>query len=549
MSSSLPPSGPSGGPEYLEQGGGAPYQPGAGRSRDLRPLIIGGALVGGLAVAGGAAWAAMSFLSTGAQPAEALPASTLGYASIDLDPAGGQKIEAVRTLNKFPAFKDQLNLDTDDDIRKRIFDEIQGGEGACANLDYEDDVASWLGNRAAAAAVDLGDEAPVFVAVVQVTDADAAEEGLVKIADCAGSGDANRPEEMPGGGFAVAGDWAVLAENDDVAGRVVAATEQGSLADDTDYQTWTERAGDPGIVSMYASPDAAKAIFDGADALLPMAGLDPALESSDADPGQAMQDAFEKFEGMAATIRFDGGAVELETAGGFGLQTTSFYGTDRGDDTMATLPADTVAAFGMGFEDGWLSQVVKQFAGAMGDDMTVEELFDELSTQTGLDVPADVETLTGESAVLAIGAGFDAETFMNSGDGSDIPVGIKVKGDPAAIETVLDKLRPQMGSETSFIDTDAEGDMIAIGPDAEYRAGLLKAGTLGESDTFKDVIREAERAGVVFYLDFDASDDWLVELAGDDPEAAENLAPLSAVGMSAWQEDGIAHGVARVTTD
>ena len=71
----------------------------------------------------------------------------------------------------------------------------------------------------------------------------------------------------------------------------------------------------------------------------------------------------------------------------------------------------------------------------------------------------------------------------------------------------------------------------------------------GDSETFQDVIREAEQAGVVFYLDFDASDDWLVELGGDDAEAKANLAPLSAVGMSAWQEDGIAHAVLRVTTD
>ncbi len=88
-----------------------------------------------------------------------------------------------------------------------------------------------------------------------------------------------------------------------------------------------------------------------------------------------------------------------------------------------------------------------------------------------------------------------------------------------------------------------------ISPNDDYRAALLEDGGLGESETFQDVIREAENAGVVFYLDFDASDEWLLELAGDDAEAKANLAPLAAVGMSAWQEDGIAHGVLRVTTD
>ena len=79
----------------------------------------------GLAAIGVGAWAAYSFLATGPQPAEALPADTLGYVSIDLDPSGGQKIEALRTLNKFPAFEDEVGIDTDDDIRKAIFDKIQ----------------------------------------------------------------------------------------------------------------------------------------------------------------------------------------------------------------------------------------------------------------------------------------------------------------------------------------------------------------------------------------------------------------------------------------
>ena len=70
-------------------------------------------------VAGGA-WAATSFFATGAQPAEALPDSTIAYFSVDLDPSGGQKIEAIKTLRKFPAFTDKIDLETDDDLRERL---------------------------------------------------------------------------------------------------------------------------------------------------------------------------------------------------------------------------------------------------------------------------------------------------------------------------------------------------------------------------------------------------------------------------------------------
>src|SRR5690349_6472483 len=97
-----PPSGPSpsGPPETLDFGGGQRLPRPAGRRRGV--LVVVGA-VAAVGVAG-ASWAALSFFSTGPQPAEALPASTIGYLSVDLDPSGGQKIEALRTLQKFPAF-------------------------------------------------------------------------------------------------------------------------------------------------------------------------------------------------------------------------------------------------------------------------------------------------------------------------------------------------------------------------------------------------------------------------------------------------------------
>ena len=58
-------------------------------------------------------------------------------------------------------------------------------------------------------------------------------------------------------------------------------------------------------------------------------------------------------------------------------------------------------------------------------------------------LPEDIETLFGESAVLALGSDFDPEAVFESSDGSDVPVALKVKGDPEEIEAVLEKLRDQ----------------------------------------------------------------------------------------------------------
>src|SRR4051812_7339360 len=188
-----PPSGPppSGPPESLDSVEGAPIRHGGGR----RGLLV---VVGAVAAVGvaGASWAALSFFGTGPQPAEALPGSTIAYASIDLDPSGGQKIEALRTLKKFPAFEDNVDLGTDDDIREWIFEQLQQDSSDCADLDYGDDVEPWLGDRFAVAAVDDGGDAPAPVFVVQVSDDDAADAGLAKLRAC-------------GGGSADDGAWAI----------------------------------------------------------------------------------------------------------------------------------------------------------------------------------------------------------------------------------------------------------------------------------------------------------------------------------------------------
>ena len=128
-------------PEYLDDA----------NTDNRKRLLAVGAVVAAAGVIGAGAWAATSFFATGAQPAEALPASTVAYASLDLDPSGGQKIEAIQTLRKFPAFNDELDLDTDDDLRETVFNEFFGAD-VCERVDYDDDIEPWLGSRAAVAA-------------------------------------------------------------------------------------------------------------------------------------------------------------------------------------------------------------------------------------------------------------------------------------------------------------------------------------------------------------------------------------------------------------
>ncbi|MGH3335429.1 MAG: hypothetical protein ACRDOZ_06380, partial [Nocardioides sp.] len=167
----------------------------------------------------------------------------------------------------------------------------------------------------------------------------------------------------------------------------------------------------------------------------------------------------------------------------------------------------------------------------------------------GLDLPADVETLFGDSAVLAMGTDFDPEAFFSSEDGSDIPIGVKVKGDPQAIETVLDKVRAKLGPEESlFLGSSSDGDMAAMGPNADYRDRILADGGLGDTDAFQNVVREADKAGAIVFVNFDAGGDWLSNMADSDKDA-ENLKPLEGFGISVWEDGETAHGMFRLTTN
>ena len=206
-------------------------------------------------------------------------------------------------------------------------------------------------------------------------------------------------------------------------------------------------------------------------------------------------------------------------------------------------------AIGVGFADGWFGDLVEKWAHSrFGDGTSAADLMDRLSQQSGLDLPGDAETLAVESAALAVGDDFAPDASLGSPDGSGFPVGVKVQGDPDEIESVLDKLRPRLGPVDSFLDSDRDGDLIAIGPDAGYRSRLLEDGDLGSSEVFENVVREASDAAAVLFVNFNVGNDWLTEVDGDDPELAENVEPLQGLGLSTWRDDA-SHLVLRVTTD
>jgi hypothetical protein len=209
----------------------------------------------------------------------------------------------------------------------------------------------------------------------------------------------------------------------------------------------------------------------------------------------------------------------------------------------------------VGLADGWFGDLLDQLGPAFGTSgMSTEQMLRELAAETGLDLPGDAETLLGDSAALAIGPGFD---WSGVGDPQDLEVALKVRGDAEGVERVLDKVRASAGSDAEALGSDAAGDLVAIGPSADYRAEVLRRGDLGGSVAFRDVVPHAGDAAVVAFVNFDVGDGWLESLVGTDGEGGEggadsvaaNVEPLAALGMSAWADGDAAHGLLRITTD
>jgi hypothetical protein len=530
--------GPNDGPEYLD--GSGPVETAPDNDTKKRLIALGAIVAGGAVVAGGA-WAATSFFATGTQPAEALPDSTVAYVSVDLDPSGGQKIEAVRTLRKFPAFSDNIDLETDDDLRERLFEEVLESS-ACDGIDFADDVEPWLGSRAAMAAVDLGEEEPAPVGVIQVTDVGEAEDGVARLVETCGA-------ETDGdtGGWVVEGDWMVVAETREIAQQVVDAADGSTLAADSSFAQWTGEAGDDGFMSIYVAKGVTKYVEDLAG--MGMMGIpgSPLAPAPDApaeteDVPEELQQMINDFDGAAATVRFDDGAVEVEYAmSDYNPDLTRFVGSEEGVEMVSALPEDTVAAFGFALEEGWaegLLDYVKTLAPE--ETASIDEQLAQLEAETGLAFPEDVETLLGDGVTVSLGSGLDPDAVANGGPG-EVPAGVRIKGDVDEIQAVLDKISAQAGPEAAELLQVTEGDGYAVlALQDDYRRVLEGAGGLGDSATYSEVV-DADEAQSVVFVNFNADDDWLVRLTEDMPEASENLDPLAAFGFSTWVDDEVIH--------
>lgn len=552
-------------PEYLEPAAGSPL-PGEGRSRK-RPLLLGGAAVAGVALVGAAAWGAWWWLADGGQAAEALPASAVGYVGLTLDPSGSQKVEALSTLRSLPAIAEELDLDgplEDIDLKQTLGTAFLG-TAPCDDLTYEEHLEPWLGDRLGVAAVPVDDQ-PKVVLAVETTDEDAAVEGMDALLAC-DDGDLG-DDDVEGAAYEVRDGWVVLAPDETALDAVLADLDEGTLADDEDFQRWTGEAGEPGVLTMYAAPAAADYLQDALDGFFGDLG-EPVLEGSISDPvaltatttttastvaatseepspEEQLEEAIEAFEGAAATVRFVDGSMELEMAGGLGdselLAAADAEDTGDASSLVTELPAGTVLAGATGLSPEGLEQL-ESGLGADADDM-VEGLLGPLEL--------DPVALLGDAVGLAVGPGLDVEGLV-AGTTTELPVALLTTGELAAAQDVAEGLGFGLAAFLGVEPVVAgEDGRVVLGLDEAWAEEVAAAdGSLGEDERFQRAVPDADDVDGLLFLDADA----LVDLVrgsmpeGEDDEVLDNLEPLQALGLSASTEDGTSRLVLRVTTD
>ncbi len=461
-----------------------------------RALVVAGS-VAALGVIGGLAWAGSNWLSGGGgpKPSEALPANTIAYAAVDLDPSGSQKIDAIRFVMKLPRGSSPApDVTESSDVRRMLFEEIQS-EGGLSGLDYATDVEPWLGTRFGVALLPgEGGKEPTQLFVLPVKDGAAARAGLAKL-------------DKSTGACEVGTDFALCSSTSAAAAAAASAAKTSTLESQATFSGMLDRVGRNGVAEFWA------------DAAAFSTALPSALGATTAELTTSGLASSGQFAGV---LRFNGPRLEL--VGRAENSDTPFVGA--GATSITTLPADTVAALAVAngaeqFKTQW-AEVEKQLAAL--DDTATSSAEEAL----GMSISDAVAAVLGTDFVLAYGG---------SGSEGGLPlVAVRTDGSKDQISSLLAKF-----GDTSPMTQQTVGDREVVATDAGYAEKIGTGSGLGSQSAFTDAVVDADKARVAAFIRFD-------KIAADLPAAdREELAGLGVLGLSITGEGSTAEFTLRLT--
>ena len=494
--------GPEETPSPLEPGSAGENSAPEPRTRRTRNVVIGGAVVGVLALGGAGAYAYTALSGGGAQPHDVLPGNALAYARVDLDPSAGQKVEILRLLQKFPDLKDSIG-DENADLRELF---IKNTFGEDCDVDFAADVEPWLGQRVGMA---LLSEPLEPVIAVQVDDETKARAGVAQLTECS---------DDETSAIAFLDGYAIVGPEQATVDAAVAGAKRAPLGEKAEFAQALDSIGDQGIASgwmdygaIMSHPDFEGLLAEGAQA--------------SGQPPVEIPEMMSELGAVTLVVRAESSAIELRgTAEGSG----NIYGDSTLD--VADVPDSTVFAAGSAASeefDGWYESMMTESLATAGID---EQTAAEFETTMGVSLE-EIFSLFASGPLLTVGERglADMGGFTGPESVGSLDVALRTHGDQAELRDIHERLAEaaaMLGVE--LVVEDIEGGVaLATAPSAlEAGAGLTS------TEAFRSVV-PFDTVTSVSYVDFDKLQPVIEVFAEGDEAVVKNLEPLRALGASA----------------
>jgi hypothetical protein len=324
----------------------------------------------------------------GPDPASLTPPDAPLYVEAVVRPEGDQRDDVLDALGKVLVTEDpQARL-------RELFDEATGEQ----DVDYDEDIGPWLGERVGVWARDFQSEEPGFAVIAAATDTERALETL----EASGRREGTELEERSHGGtdylfdpsdrtgLAAVEDFVVIATEPELQ-RTIDTAGEDALAGAERFTALTDELPDERLGTFFVDQ---RPLFEAAIAEQP--GSEGQLLNSLFDPTE--------LQPVAGALLADGDRIAIDSvgrAGGGGLVSRLGALTGQPTELLGELPADAWAAAGFSDLGETVRTLFTQVAGALGG-AAIEGQFRQ---QTGLDLQEDLLAWMGDVAVYVSGVG------------------------------------------------------------------------------------------------------------------------------------------------
>ncbi len=496
---------------YPPQGPGAPTGPTGAQGVQFGPppqstgrrsggpvrVLLVAALVAVVVLVGGAGlFAYQKLAARGGQPDTVVPADAVAYLRLDVDPSAGQKIAAVRFLNKVPKLKEAQSKDGD--LREQLWNLIASSNPKLKSVSYQTDVKPWVGDRVALALLPGGTkDKPNTVLALQVTDEGKARDGIARITSASGK---NETDLNLRNGYA-------LFSPKGTGASLLGALDKGSLAGNATYASDMKVLGEQGIASVW---------FDGK-------GLANLASTMTGTGGKAT--AGPDLQGLghgAVAVRFEADYVELA---GVLQGVKNLPKLDAGTSGMAKLPDNTVAAVQLSGLGDALGRAWPDIQKAIGSTRAGADTLSGAEQELGVKLPDDLQVLLGKSLTLAL-----PEQDLRNLGGKAPTVGLKAVTTDGRRADQLVKTLVQKSGADSVVKQRVDGDTLYVATSEDYLASLQTGGNLGGSGAFKLAVADGDKANAGIFVDLDKLEPYYLDRVPKD--SREFVQAMRSVGLS-----------------